>query len=147
LGFGSAWSNIEDPFPQTQAQQCAVAKAQGTAPVALYVSVDGGAPVDFHTPRFEKLRAAAHRVGTRRQHLGRAGPRSSRRSQGTNELSRCATFVPVSTRSWPMPYLPTAHTSPSLTRQSSLRGTPTRFAIAPSSACVGHQNDDQQQRV
>ena len=54
LGFGGAASNVEEPFPQTQAEQCAVAQAADRAVfVGLHVIVDGGAPIDVHTPRFE----------------------------------------------------------------------------------------------
>jgi hypothetical protein len=54
LGFGSAWSNVEDPFPQTAADQCAASRAQDEPLIrGIHVIVDGGAPVDVYTPRFE----------------------------------------------------------------------------------------------
>jgi hypothetical protein len=54
LGFGSAWSNVEDPFPETRAEQLAVALAVDEELVAgMTVTVDGGDPVEIRTPRFE----------------------------------------------------------------------------------------------
>jgi hypothetical protein len=53
LGYGSGWSNVEDPFPETEAQQCAVAQAQDAVFVDIHVVVDGGRPVDIYSPRFE----------------------------------------------------------------------------------------------
>jgi hypothetical protein len=54
LGFGTAWSNVEDPFPQTEAEQRAAALAFDQANVAeVHVTVDGGTPVDIRRPRFE----------------------------------------------------------------------------------------------
>src|SRR3954449_8273813 len=53
-GFGTAWSSAEDPFPQTRAEQLALAIASDRENVAGYtVTVDGGDPVDIRTPRFE----------------------------------------------------------------------------------------------
>jgi hypothetical protein len=54
LGFGSAWSNVEDPFPQTRKEQLAVATAVDREFVAgMTVIVDGGDPVEIRRPRFE----------------------------------------------------------------------------------------------
>ena len=54
LGFGSAWSNVEDPFPETREEQLAVATAVDHEFVAgMTITVDGGDPVDIFTPRFE----------------------------------------------------------------------------------------------
>jgi hypothetical protein len=54
LGFGGVADNVEAPFPQTQTEQCAVAQASDRATfLGATVSVDGGAPVDVYTPRFE----------------------------------------------------------------------------------------------
>jgi hypothetical protein len=54
LGFGSAWSNVEDPFPETRKEQLAVATAADREFVAgMTVTVDGGDPVEIRTPRFE----------------------------------------------------------------------------------------------
>lgn len=54
LGFGSAWSNVEDPFPQTEAEQRAAALAFDQANYAeVHVTVDGGTPVDIRRPPFE----------------------------------------------------------------------------------------------
>jgi hypothetical protein len=54
LAFGSAWSNVEDPFPQTREEQLAVATAADREFVAgMTVTVDGGDPVEIRTPRFE----------------------------------------------------------------------------------------------
>ena len=53
LGFAPAWSDAEDPFPATEAEQRAVLRdfAQGFS--AISVVVDGGAPVDIHRRRYE----------------------------------------------------------------------------------------------
>ena len=54
LGFGNAWSNVEDPFPETREEQLAVATAVDYEFVAgMTVTVDGGDPVDIYKPRFE----------------------------------------------------------------------------------------------
>jgi hypothetical protein len=54
LGFGSAWSSAEDPFPQTRKEQLAVARDVDHEFVAgMTVTVDGGDPVEIRTPRFE----------------------------------------------------------------------------------------------
>ena len=54
LGYGTAWSNVEDPFPETRAEQLAVASAVDHEFVAgMTVTVDGGEPVEIRTPRFE----------------------------------------------------------------------------------------------
>jgi hypothetical protein len=53
LGFGTAWSNVEDPFPQTRAEQLALALAADQQVVGMTVTVDGGDPVEIRTPRFE----------------------------------------------------------------------------------------------
>lgn len=52
--FGSAWSSAEDPFPQTKAEQLAVAIAWDRENVVgTTVTVDGGHPVQLRIPRFE----------------------------------------------------------------------------------------------
>jgi hypothetical protein len=52
--FGSAWSSAEDPFPQTEAEQLALAVAIDHEIVrAVTVTVDDGPTVDIHTPQFE----------------------------------------------------------------------------------------------
>jgi len=54
LGFGTAWSSAEDPFPQTRAEQLALATAADYANVVgMTVTVDGGDPVQIRVPRFE----------------------------------------------------------------------------------------------
>lgn len=54
LGFGTAWSTAEAPFPQTRAEQLAQAIAWDRANVAsMTVSVDGGRLVQIRRPRFE----------------------------------------------------------------------------------------------
>jgi hypothetical protein len=54
LGFGTAWSSAEDPFPQTRAEQLALAVAADRANVVgMTVTVDGGDPVQIRIPRFE----------------------------------------------------------------------------------------------
>jgi len=54
LGFGTAWSSAEDPFPQTRAEQLALAVAADYANVVgMTVTVDGGDPVQIRVPRFE----------------------------------------------------------------------------------------------
>jgi len=51
--LGSAWTNFEPPFPQTEAEQLAVAVAADQSIVSVTVTVDGGTTVDVRTPRFE----------------------------------------------------------------------------------------------
>jgi hypothetical protein len=53
IGFGSAWSNAEDPFPQDEAAQRAVALAADQGLAQIQVTVDGDDPVHTHRPRFE----------------------------------------------------------------------------------------------
>jgi hypothetical protein len=54
LYFGTAWSTAEYPFPQTRAEQLALATAADRENVVgMTISVDGGDPVDIHIPRFE----------------------------------------------------------------------------------------------
>jgi hypothetical protein len=54
LGFGTAWSSAEDPFPQTRAEQLALATAADLENVVgMTVTVDGGDPVQIRVPRFE----------------------------------------------------------------------------------------------
>ena len=54
LGFGTAWSSAEDPFPQTRAEQLALAIAADLENVVGFtVTVDGGDPVQIRVPRFE----------------------------------------------------------------------------------------------
>ena len=51
---GSAWSSAEDPFPQTKAEQLALAIASDRENVVgMTVTVDGGHPVQIRIPRFE----------------------------------------------------------------------------------------------
>ncbi len=54
LYLGSAWSSAEDPFPQTKAEQLALAIASDRENVVgITVTVDGGHPVQIRIPRFE----------------------------------------------------------------------------------------------
>ncbi len=53
LGFGSGWSNVEDPFPQTRAEQLAAAFDLDQFVVSFTVAVDADAPVEIRTPRFQ----------------------------------------------------------------------------------------------
>jgi hypothetical protein len=54
LGYGGGWANVVDPFPQTQAQQCALARAEDRASfIAARLTVDGTATVDLLASRFE----------------------------------------------------------------------------------------------
>jgi hypothetical protein len=53
LGFGTAWSNVEDPFPKDEAAQRALALAADQAIVEAHVTADDGDRVDIRTPRFE----------------------------------------------------------------------------------------------
>jgi len=54
LVLGSAWSNVEDPFPPDEASQRAVASSFDRAAVSeARVTVDDDEPVDIRTPRFE----------------------------------------------------------------------------------------------
>jgi hypothetical protein len=54
LRFGTAWSTAEYPFPQTAAEQLALAVAADLENVVgMTITVDGGDPVDIHIPRFE----------------------------------------------------------------------------------------------
>jgi hypothetical protein len=54
LYFGTAWSSAEDPFPQTKAEQLALAIASDRENVVgMTVTVDGGDPVEIRIPRFE----------------------------------------------------------------------------------------------
>lgn len=56
LGFGTAWSSAEAPFPQTRREQLALATAQDRENlVDVTVTVDGGDPVEIRTPRFESF--------------------------------------------------------------------------------------------
>ena len=51
---GSAWSSADDPFPQAEAEQLALAVAWDRQNVRdVTVTVDEGPTVDIHTPRFE----------------------------------------------------------------------------------------------
>ncbi len=50
--LGSAWSNVEDPFPQTEAAQRAVALAADQGVSEFHAVIDGE-PVDMLRPRFE----------------------------------------------------------------------------------------------
>jgi hypothetical protein len=55
LFISTAWSNVEDPFPETQAEQRAVALAvdQGTVEIALIV--DDQDPIQIRNRRFERF--------------------------------------------------------------------------------------------
>ena len=54
LGFGTAWSNVEDPFPETRKEQLAVAiEADYESVAGMTVTVDGGDPVEIRRRRFE----------------------------------------------------------------------------------------------
>jgi hypothetical protein len=54
LGFGTAWSNAEDPFPETRREQLAIARDADHEFVAgMTVTVDGGDPVEIRRRRFE----------------------------------------------------------------------------------------------
>lgn len=53
VGLGSAWSNVESPFPTDEAAQRAVALAADQAITAIHVTVDDNDPIDIRTPRFE----------------------------------------------------------------------------------------------
>jgi hypothetical protein len=53
IGFGSAWSNAEYPFPQDEAAQRAVALAADQGLAQIQVTVDGDDPVNTRRPRFE----------------------------------------------------------------------------------------------
>jgi hypothetical protein len=54
LGFGSAWSSAEYPFPQTRAEQLALAIAQDRESIVeTNVTVDSDKPVEIRIPRFE----------------------------------------------------------------------------------------------
>jgi hypothetical protein len=53
LQLGSAYSNVEDPFPPDEASQRAVALASDQAVSEIHVTVDDDEPVDIRTPRFE----------------------------------------------------------------------------------------------
>jgi hypothetical protein len=53
VGLGSAWSNVEDPFPANEAAQRAVALAADLPIREIHVTVDDGPRIDIRTPRFE----------------------------------------------------------------------------------------------
>jgi hypothetical protein len=54
LGFGTEWSSVDEPFPQTRAEQLALATAWDRENVVrVTVAVDGGHPVQIRIPRFE----------------------------------------------------------------------------------------------
>jgi hypothetical protein len=53
LDVGTAWSEAEDSALTDEASQRAAAVASDEAILAFSISVDGGDPVDVHTPRFE----------------------------------------------------------------------------------------------
>lgn len=54
LGYGGGWANVVDPFPQTQAQQCALTQAADRATfAAAQLIVDGTATVNLYSSRFE----------------------------------------------------------------------------------------------
>jgi hypothetical protein len=53
VGLGSAWSNVEDPFPADEAAQRAVALAADRSISEVHVTVDDGPSIDIRTPRFE----------------------------------------------------------------------------------------------
>lgn len=53
LFIGTAYSNVEDPFPADEASQRAVAYAADQAISEIHVTVDDDEPVEIRTPRFE----------------------------------------------------------------------------------------------
>jgi hypothetical protein len=53
LGFAPSWSNAEDPFPATEAEQRAVLRDFAQGFTAISVVVDGHTPVDIHRRRYE----------------------------------------------------------------------------------------------
>jgi hypothetical protein len=53
LFLGSAWSNLEAPYPPDESAQRAVAQAADRTISEIQVTIDGGDPVDIHTARFE----------------------------------------------------------------------------------------------
>jgi hypothetical protein len=53
LGFGTGWSSVEEPLPQTREEQLAAAVAADQQVVGMTVTVDGGDPVEIRIPRFE----------------------------------------------------------------------------------------------
>src|SRR5215207_894271 len=53
LGFGTAWSNVEEPLPQTREEQLAAALAADQQVAGMTVTVDGGDAVEIRIPRFE----------------------------------------------------------------------------------------------
>ena len=54
VGLGTVWSNVEDPFPETEAEQRAISLDIDEASLReIHVIVDGGTPVDIRMPRFE----------------------------------------------------------------------------------------------
>jgi hypothetical protein len=53
LGRGSSWSNLEDPFPQTEAEQIATALAADQGLSEILVTIDEDDPVDIRRRRFE----------------------------------------------------------------------------------------------
>jgi hypothetical protein len=53
IGFGSAWSNLEDPFPPDEAAQRAVALAADQGLSEIQITVDHDDPVNTRRRRFE----------------------------------------------------------------------------------------------
>jgi hypothetical protein len=54
IGLGSAWSSAEPPFPTTEADQQAISLAADVGFFArISLTIDGGAPIEIRTPRFE----------------------------------------------------------------------------------------------
>lgn len=53
FGRGSSWSNVEEPFPVSEAAQRAVALAADQGLTSVSVTVDGDPPVDIRRRRFE----------------------------------------------------------------------------------------------
>jgi hypothetical protein len=55
VGLGSAWSNVEDPFPADEAAQRAVALAADQPISQIEVIVDDGRPMYIRASRFERF--------------------------------------------------------------------------------------------
>jgi len=53
LGFGTAWSNVEDPFPVDEEAQRALALAADQAVLEMRLTVDDGDTINIRTSRFE----------------------------------------------------------------------------------------------
>ena len=107
LGFGTAWSNVEDPFPETREEQLAVATEIDYENVAgMTVTVDGGNPVEIRTPRFELFSPQRTVLLPADNILGADGPQ----------------IVTLSAHAWGAAFASWAWAS---TRSSATRGSPT----------------------